>query len=231
MSNAPVLQTGAANGVASHRIAEHLRDKILSGALQPGARIRQEEVAHALGASRLPVREALRILQSQGLVVIKSNSGAWVSVMDLDELQLSYKIRERLEPLALAESLPHLSADMIDELYGIQERIESNDDIDVFLQLDRELHLLSYAGNPFGELRHMVERLWNTTQPYRRAYVQRSGHQRDWVIIAEHRLLLDAIRRGDTDDAERVLTGHIRRTRLALVPMLEHVPRPGVRDN
>lgn len=209
-----------AGGVASHRIATLLRTQILSGTLAPGTRIRQEEVAREHGASRLPVREALRILNSEGLVALKANSGAWVSNMDLDEFQLSYKIRERLEPLALSESIPHLGEEAISELYEIQARIEANDRIDVFLELDRQLHLLTYAGNPYRELRQMVERMWNTTQPYRRIYVQRSGHRRDWVINAEHRLLLDAIRRTDTEDAERVLVGHIRRTRLALAPVM-----------
>jgi len=214
----------SSSNVASHRIADHLRQQILSGGLEPGERIRQEEVASALGASRLPVREALRILQSQGLVVIKANSGAWVSQMDLDECQLTYKMRERLEPLALCESIPNLTAGSLARLDEIQDRIEANDDIDEFLRLDRQLHLLTYAGNPYRELGELIERLWNTTQPYRRAYVQRSGHARDWVINAEHRLLLDAIRRSDTQDAERILTGHIRRTRLALLPVLEHHP-------
>ncbi|WP_424533401.1 GntR family transcriptional regulator [Sphaerisporangium viridialbum] len=217
-------------GVASHRIAEHLRERILSGALGPGARIRQEEVAREFGASRLPVREALRILHSQGLVTLKANSGAWVSQMDMEECELTYKIRERLEPLALAESIPHLSAAVIDRLDEIQDEIEANRSIDHFLQLDRELHLLSYSGNPYRELRDMVERLWNITQPYRRAYVERAGHQRDWVINAEHRLLIDAIRRADTTDAERVLAGHIRRTRMALVPVIEPGSATGVSE-
>ena len=210
--------------VASHRIAEQLREQILSGELAPGERIRQEEVAAALGASRLPVREALRILHSQGLVVIKANHGAWVSQMDFDECQLTYKMRERLEPLALVESIPNLAAATLEQLNEIQERIEANDDLEEFLRLDRKLHLLSYAGNPYAELNALIERLWNTTQPYRRTYVERSGHARDWVINAEHRLLLDAIGRSDTQDAERILTGHIRRTRLALLPVLESYP-------
>ena len=222
-------QAFAVNGapdskVASHRIADRLREQILSGALAPGARIRQEEVASALGASRLPVREALRILQSQGLVEIRANSGAWVSQMDLDECQVTYKMRERLEPLALAESIPNLTPETLEQLDQLQERIEANNDLAEFLRLDRQLHLLTYAGNPYRELGELIERLWNTTQPYRRAYVQRSGHHRDWVINAEHRLLLDAIRRSDTQEAERILAGHIRRTRLALVPVLEHHP-------
>ena len=62
----------------------------------------------------------------------------------------------------------------------------------------------------------MVTRLWNSTQHYRRAFVGLSGPDRRWVVNAEHRLLLDAIARRDAVDAERCLSGHIRRTRVEL---------------
>jgi len=231
MTTRPLTHAGGgmalAGRVASQRIAADLRDRILSGQLDPGTRIRQEEVAQALGSSRLPVREALRMLQSEGLVVLKANSGAWISRMDPVECELAYKIRERLEPLALAESIPHLTPADVDALEQIQEEIEANDSLDRFLELDRKLHLLSYSGTPNSELRDLVEKLWNTTQQYRRTYVQRSGHDRDWVINAEHRLLIDAIRRSDATDAERILAGHISRTRVTLLTSLER-PHPRV---
>ena len=62
----------------------------------------------------------------------------------------------------------------------------------------------------------MVMRMWNSTQAYRRAFVSISGPERLWVINAEHRLLIDSIERGDVPDAERHLSGHIRRTRIEL---------------
>ena len=77
-----------------------------------------------------------------------------------------------------------------------------------------EFHLLTYSGCHFDQLTSMVTRLWNSTQHYRRIFVSTSG--RMWVINSEHRLLLDAITRHDTTDAERYLSGHIRRTRVEL---------------
>ncbi len=207
---------GEVAGVASQRIAARLREDILSGALQPGERIRQEEIAAREGASRLPVREALRILHSQGLIQLKANSGAWVSKLDLVECQAIYKMRERLEPLALTESIPNLDEQVLRRIEGLQDEIEAGPDQDRFLALDRELHLLCYAGNPIAELNRMVERFWNTTQSYRRAFVRVSGPARMWVVNAEHRLLIDAIRRRDTVDGERFLVAHIRRTRVSL---------------
>lgn len=203
-------------GVASQRIVEDLRSAILSGDLPPGTRIRQEEVATRLGASRIPVREALRILQHQGLIVLRANSGAWVARMSPQECEASYRIRERLEPLALAQSIPHLTDAQVTALEHIQDDIERSDDLDQFVMLDRQLHLQSYAGNPIAELAEMVDRLWNRTQPYRRAFVRLTFPGTRSIVNAEHRLLLDAIRRADTEAAEPILAGHIRRTRVAL---------------
>ncbi len=96
------------DNVASHRIADALRAAILDGRYQPGERIRQEEVAARSGASRIPVREALRMLAAEGLVTLVANTGAWVTKLSLDECVETYLIRERLEPLLLRRSLPNL---------------------------------------------------------------------------------------------------------------------------
>lgn len=202
--------------VASVRVARILRERILSGGLRPGDRIRQEEVAAELDTSRIPVREALRILQTQGLVTLRSNSGAWVSRLNLRECSSAYQIRERLEPLVLAESIPNLTIDDLAELDRLVGRVEAATDIESFLELDRDLHLATYRGSAAGEALSVIERQWNVTQPYRRAYLLAAGPERDWIVQAEHRLLLDSIRRGDTWEAEQILAIHIRRTRVAL---------------
>jgi DNA-binding GntR family transcriptional regulator len=201
---------------ASQRIADRLRERILAGELAPGTRIIQDDVAEELDSSRLPVREALRILQSAGLVVMKSNLGAWVSRMDLRDCEVSYQMRERLEPLLLTESMPRLTEEEFDELDRIQEEIEATDDVERFLVLDRRLHWVTYQGNDAAELEAIVARLWDTTQHYRRAFTLLTGRKRQWVINSEHRLLIDAVRRGDHTSAEQLLALHIRRTRIEL---------------
>ena len=101
-------------------------------------------------------------------------------------------------------------------LAGIQDRIEANPDLGRFIELDREFHLGSYAGCHIEPLNAIVTRLWNSTQHYRRAYVALGGSRRMWVVNSEHRLLLDALERRNSVDAEQVLEGHIRRTRVEL---------------
>ena len=203
-------------GSASQRVADYLRDAILDGDIGPGQRVRQAMVAERFGASRLPVREALRMLEAEGLIENEANKGARVPLLDSREVDIIYQMRERLEPLALSQSIPHLTAGDMRSLEQIQDSIEINSDVRGFLQLDREFHLLTYSGCHFDQLTSMVTRLWNSTQHYRRAFVSSSGPGRMWVINSEHRLLLDAIQRHDTTDAERYLSGHIRRTRVEL---------------
>lgn len=203
-------------GGASHRVAAELRRSILNGDLPPGARIRQEEVAARTGASRLPVREALRMLTAEGLVTSEPNKGARVPVLSAHDVDLIYQMRERLEPLALLETMPRLTVDDLDRLTALQEQIAGNDDVEEFMRLDREFHLLTYSRCELEPLSSTVLRMWNWTQHYRRAYMNLAGRSQRWIIDAEHGLLLDALRRRDGVDAERYLAGHIRRTRVEL---------------
>jgi DNA-binding GntR family transcriptional regulator len=212
----PDPASSSKEATTTERIAAYLRAAILSGEIAPGSRIRQEEVAERLGTSRLPVREALRMLETEGLTQLEANKSARVPILDRTELDIVYEMRERIEPLALRLSLPQLSTDQEAELHRIQDLIEANDDVVRFLDLDRRFHLLTYTGCPSAELLSTIERLWNSTQHFRRAFMLRSWADRKWFVNVEHRLLLDAIARRDGVDCERYLAGHIRRTRIQL---------------
>src|SRR5271169_1709802 len=109
-----VADAGYRDNVASHRIAESLRTAILDGSYRPGERIRQEDVAARSGASRIPVREALRMLAAEGLVTLVANSGAWVTRLTMAECVELYQVRERLEPLLLRASMPGLDDAALD---------------------------------------------------------------------------------------------------------------------
>jgi DNA-binding GntR family transcriptional regulator len=203
--------------VASHRIADSLRIAILNGSYLPGERIRQEDLAARSGASRIPAREALRMLAAEGLVTLVANSGAWVTKLSLSGCAETYLIRERLEPLLLRTSMPRLDVAAISRLGELVDEMEARgNDLDAFLRDDREFHLSSYAGAASSEMWQIIHRMWNTTQHYRREFSRLAARDGLKVTHLEHRLLLDCIRRQDQDDAERVLVTHIRRTRLEL---------------
>ena len=132
--------------MSGQSIAQRLHDEILNGDLAPGTRLRQDEIAERFGSSRRPVRDALRRLEADGLVTIVSNSGAWVSKLNYQECNDAYEVRERLEPLLLSQSLPGLTDEHLDQLDELCSQMESCGDVETFLRLDREFHLLSYAG-------------------------------------------------------------------------------------
>jgi DNA-binding GntR family transcriptional regulator len=200
----------------SQQIANSLKEEILSGKFPPGVRIRQEDIAEQFGASRSPVREALRILEAEGLINLVAHTGAWISHLSLAECEEMYQIRERVEPLLLRLSIPAMTDSVIAELTDLVNQMEATNDVETFLKLDRQFHLLSYSKAETVLVGDMVNRLWNTTQHYRRAYSRLLAASSFKPAHYEHHLLLSAIIRRDSDDAERILFGHIRRTRLEL---------------
>jgi len=206
------------------QVTARIRELILNGKLEPGERIRQEALANSFGTSRIPVRDALRQLESEGLVLLIPNRTARVAKLDVAECSEIYRIRELIEPLALAEAVPRMSEEDVRDLELAREEIERTEDCDVFLKLDREFHLSSYRAAPMPRLKELVERFWNTTQPYRRAYTKLVWEGGNWAINAEHRLLTDAIKRRAVGDAGEILMLHIRRTRQELEKHQELFP-------
>lgn len=205
------------DGDAGVRIADGIRTGIISGRFPPGTRIRQEDLAAQYGASRVPVREAIRQLEYEGLVTVVANSGAWVSRLTLSECEEIYLMRERLEPLLLRYSAPHLTHDRLEALAVLAQRISVvGADTDAFLALDAEFHLASYDGARTSQLGDLVVRLWNSTAPYRRAYVASWEPESRRIAHEEHHLMVAALRDEDIEEAERILAGHIRRTRRQL---------------
>lgn len=170
-----------------------------------------------MGTSRIPVREALGRLQNEGLVTLTSHVGARVAQLRLAELDEVYLIRERLEPLAIAQSAPHLSTAQLREIHGYAEAMEASADVEDpsrWVDLDRRFHLATYGGAELPRLIDLIEGLWNATQQYRRAYTRLP--ERFALAHAEHRLIVEALERRDGENAELLSLLHIRRTRLTL---------------
>lgn len=199
------------------RVADWIRAEILEGRLGPGERIRQEAVARQCKTSRMPVREALKRLQDEGLVTHISHVGARVATLDITELDEIYLLREQLEPLALAKSIPRLTAsdhDRLREQVVEMEDCADPDDPSRWISIDRLFHLRTYSAARMPRLLEIVDGLWTRTQQYRRAYSRLPT--RFTIAHMEHRLLLEAIVRRDPEEAAALSRVHIRRTRTAL---------------
>ena len=204
-------------GSLADMVAERIRRGILEGRLRPGDRIRQEAVAQECATSRMPVREALNRLRDEGLVTLVSHVGARVASLDVAELDEIYLLREQLEPLALAESIPGLTAEDHQRLreYVVEmEACADPADPSRWVWIDRLFHLTSYRAAKMPRLLEMIEGFWNTTQQYRRAYTRLPN--RFATAHMEHRLLLEAIVGRNQEQASALSRVHIRRTRLAL---------------
>ena len=222
----PEITPTTRDGAASARIAESLRRAILSGEHEPGERIVQEDLAERYGGSRIPVREALRQLETEGLVRLVANTGAWVQSLTLAQCSEVYQTRERLEPLLLRHSAEYLTDDVIQTLHGLAQRMENAEDIEEFLELDRQFHFATYRAEGTYVLRDLVTRLWNTTQPYRRAYTGLVDDEHMRIFHDDHHMLVSALRDGDMKLAEQVVAIHIRRTRVNLERHPEIFPPP-----
>ncbi|MEV6864997.1 GntR family transcriptional regulator [Streptosporangium subroseum] len=193
-----------------------MREAIVSGLLPPGERIPQEQIATALEVSRIPVREALRRLESEGLVHLTPNSFARVAKLDLAEVNDIYLMRERLEPLAIELSVPRLTDAQLRHLRNLHDDIEANlHNSETVLQLDRDFHLACYEGAPL-RLRRIVNDFWNATQHVRRAYRNSLRPDDEEVMRAEHYLILVALKEGDSEQAGALVRSHIARTRMRL---------------
>lgn len=213
-----MTKTRGNRGSSGQRVADALRTAILAGEYAPGTRIRQDRIAADLDASRAPVREGLRILEAEGLITVVANTGAWVSALTLAECEELYQIRERLEPLLLRQNMPVLTSADVDHFNKLAHAMEQASDADEFLELDRSFHLGMYERQATLILHATTVQLWNRTHHYRRAFTRMFRSSGDVYVHYDHHLLVDALRRDDADEAERVLAAHIRRTRHSLAP-------------
>ncbi|MCP5370754.1 MAG: GntR family transcriptional regulator [Hyphomicrobiales bacterium] len=193
-------------GAEADRIARAIREEILGGGYGAGDVLRQERLAEVYDASRMPVRDALRMLENQGLVVVEPNRGAVVAGLDPQELREIYEMRVALETLALRLAIPELTNRQLDEIAAVQDRAEAAG-LAEFGSLNRVFHLGLYAPSGRPRLLAQIALLNDIADRYLRV----TAAQLDYAGRShrEHRRLLDACRRRDTDAALACLHDHI----------------------
>lgn len=199
---------------SSAHAARVIREAILSGGLAPGSLIPQGTLAEQMGISRIPVRDALRQLESEGLVQIPTNRAARVAVVGIEELRELYDLREMIEPYAIARSVPLLSRSVLDRIATLAEmfdaRIDSEEEV---LRIDKEFHALSMSAVPSVRVKRLVQEPANATQQYRRAHwAANKGHEYP-AISHDHHELVKALRARDAEGAAEIAKRHLRRTR------------------
>lgn len=186
-----------------------IREAIVRGQYGPGERIKVAEAAQRFGFSVMPIREALRKLEGEGVVQIMAYRGATVKPVNRQFIADLYDVRTAIEFLALRRAIERMTLDKLAALDAIREEHEAAvaaGNIDAALEVNRRLHitLFEIAGN--GEATRLFERSWEIVSALRHRFGYGPG--RLATIVKEHRLLLDALRRADLRAAEVVIRMH-----------------------
>ena len=203
MATAPIKRPTAAM-----QVAEVLRDRIFQGALRDGSQIRQEAVANELGVSRIPVREALKQLEAEGLVRIMSHRGAVVSELSLDQIGELFEIREVLEVHLLSLAFPNFSGAALDNAEAYCAEMERETAVGKWGQLNWSFHRALYLPANRPETLRIIDRIHGQIDRYVRLQIALSSGQSR--ANSEHRDLLKKCRDDDLAAATSALRGHIR---------------------
>jgi DNA-binding GntR family transcriptional regulator len=217
---AGILEDGRAplTKSASAVATELIRAAILDGRLEPGRRLKEEELARELGISRTPVREALLVLQTEGLLESAPNRGATVRSYEAEDLDDLYQLRAVLEGFAARRAALRISEDGIEQLRESCERfvvLRDGDDIADLVEENLFFHttILEAAGSE--RLAQMVRKVIEVPLVYR-SYFWYSPEQK---LISEHyhRQLTSAFSARDAERAELVMKEHVLEARDFLV--------------
>jgi len=183
-----------------------IREDILSGRIAPGDRLKTAELAKQLGFSTMPLREALRKLEGEGLVAIEPNRGATVRKLDRAYITDLFELNTELRDFAVRRGMSALTLERIRELEALaaqyRAQIEAREDI-AAIETNRRFNarLVEFGGN--REALRVFQRGWDTIFAFRRGFGYGTGRRR--VMAEEMQLLIDALRRQDATSAEAIL--------------------------
>jgi DNA-binding GntR family transcriptional regulator len=198
---------------AVEHIYPQLRRAILHGGLRPGAPLIQEELADSFGVSRMPIRDALRMLCAEGLVEVLPYRGARVTLLTMEELEELYAMRIGLEGLAAHLAAAQMTAPVLEQMTDVLANLEAlprSTNLEAFLTVEAEYHRVCYSAMPRPRLQHQVADLRERAERYLRVVFSRPDRLDHSV---EHqRALFDACRRRDGPRAEAALQEALRWT-------------------
>jgi len=197
----------------SDQVYQALKREILSGRLAPGERLSLEEFAQHFGVSVTPIRDALRLLAAEGLVELLSRRGAFVTRPSYEDIEQVYQIREILECASVNAVIQRGPAafqklqQLVEQMAGT-DISESRSDYLLFNQLDQRFHQFIVDCMENRKLSEIYAGLGGHSLIVRAFY--NISDQRASETLAEHRAILDALRRGDAEAARAAIRTHLR---------------------
>jgi DNA-binding GntR family transcriptional regulator len=199
-------------------LVETLRDEIVRGDLIPGQYLRLEEIAARFDVSTMPVREALRDLEAEGLVTIFPHRGSVVTQLSADELQDIYDIRVTLEEMATRLAVPLVTEATLAELTSLVNQMESHQGhVAILVKLNHQFHLTLYAASGRRHLCELNRMLRYRTQHYLHLFSVEVESDNFRQTQGEHRGILEACRCGDAEQAAAIMHEHVAKVGRAIV--------------
>jgi len=191
---------------AQEVVLRELRADIVLGVLAPGSQVVQESLAHRYGVSRVPLREALKILEGEGLVIYHPHRGYFVMELSIDDLGEVYRLRSLLEAEALRAAVPSLGDADLDELRVLLAAVEkssSQGDLASLTLANRAFHFAIFERSGMPRLVRVLQQLWDATDVYRAIYFRSVANRAR--IEGEHRQIMAAL---VARDAEAAIAAH-----------------------
>lgn len=206
MSRSPPKEAGT-SGSATDLVVAALRGEIDDGLLEPGIALRQDELASRFGTSRIPVREALRTLQAEGLVTYSANRGATVALVSDKEILEMLEVRIALECHAIRLSIPHFVELDIETARAVLTEYDAAPATAQWSAMNWTFHWALYVPCDCSRLLLAIERNFKQFNSVARHHISKmAGKERPQQ---EHHRLLALVEAGKTADAVQLLHNHI----------------------
>ncbi len=202
-------------------VFENIRSAIIEGTLKPGERLMEIQLAEQLGVSRTPVREAIRKLELEGLVIMLPRKGAYVANISKKELIDILEVRIGLEGIGSYYAAERISPDMVDKLEKISQELKEYvclNDVENMLRKDEEFHNCIFEASGNTRLISMMNSIWETVYRFRLKYM--SDYASAVNIVEEHNRLIEAIKKGKADLAESLAKEHIEKAEQFMIEEL-----------
>ena len=194
---------------AQETVLVSLRSDILTGRLGPGDQVVQELLAERYGVSRVPIREALKTLESEGQVVYHPHRGYFVAELSVADLLEVYRLRSILEAEAIRQAVPILGDDDVDALAELLAEVQTAAgavDVIAMTAANRRFHFAIFDAAGLPRLSRILRQLWEATDAYRALYFQ--GPENRDRVAREHTRMLSALRKRDAETLVRLHDEH-----------------------
>ena len=214
-------------------VCDQIREAIISGVFSPGERLMEIQIADEMGVSRTPVREAMRMLEMEGFVVMTPRRGTYVSNMSIKDINDVYEIRISLDTLAAGLAAERITDEELEELQRlllkIGEAIESNSMANI-VEADIEFHDVLYKASRNERLRNIINNLREQITVIRGVSMRYPGRLKD--TQEEHRRLVECIAARNVEKSQEAARIHLENAeRTLMISMAERTENADIQDS